>query len=182
MSIHSNQSLEINNNLNSTQQLLNLIVEPNEILHQQSKEVINVDDDIKMLMHNMLYTMEYYEGIGLAAIQIGEPLKVIVTKVNAEPLYFINANIINTSVQKTIFCEGCLSIPGINADVERYNEITVAYLDYDGNKKIQSFSGLQSICLQHEIDHTNGITFIQRLSKLKQQFLQKKIFKRRKYE
>lgn len=159
--------------------LLKLIVEPNKLLHQKSTTVEIVDDSVRALMDDMLYTLRYYKGFGLAAVQIGVLKKVIVIDIPSEqPIYMVNAKIIESSDEKFTFNEGCLSIPNFFADVTRASKLTVEYLDYDGYPRtIEAAGNVLSVCMQHEIDHTNGVVFIDYLSPLKRDIARKKVQK-----
>lgn len=172
---------------------LPLVTEPDPRLHIPSKAVEKVTDEIRKLMHDMLETMYKSEGIGLAAVQVGVHLKVVVMDIDqraheenmplvheGKPIFMINPEIVEKSKEKIMFCEGCLSLPTVRSDVERHEWVVVEYLDYDGNKQRKKFDGLLSICAQHEIDHTNGIIFIDHLSRLKKEFFMKKLIKLRK--
>lgn len=170
--------------------VLQLVVEPDPRLHIPSKTVDDITDEIRQLMDNMLTTMYESEGIGLAAVQVGVHLKVVVIDVDQtlekdflhdqKPIFMINPEIVEKSKETITFCEGCLSLPTVRADVVRHEWIVVEYLDYNGDKKRETFTGLLSICAQHEIDHTNGIIFIDHLSRLKKEFFMKKLIKLRK--
>lgn len=174
--------------MNYTAKILPLVTEPDPLLHLPSKEVEEITGDIKHLMQDMLATMYHSEGIGLAAVQVGFLLKLVVIDIdhyekqeaflhNNEPLFMINPIIVDKSLEMVSFCEGCLSLPTIRGDVMRHEWIVVEYKDQDGNKQSKKFTGLLSICAQHEIDHTNGIIFIDHLSHLKKEFFMKKLMK-----
>ncbi len=159
-----------------------IIVEPNKILRQISEPVKEVDKTVQKLMDDMLDTMYAAKGIGLAAIQIGVPKRIIVMDLekdqnNSKPMYFINPEIKNKNIQKSIYEEGCLSVPGQFAEVERPSKCEVEYLDYNGDKKILKAEGLLATCIQHEMDHLEGILFIDYLSKLKKSMILKKLSK-----
>ncbi len=170
--------------------ILELVTEPDPRLHISSQPVDEITQEIRQLMDNMLATMYKNEGIGLAAVQVGVHQRVVVIDVDQalekdflhrqKPIFMVNPEIIKRSEEKVIFCERCLSLPTIKGDVERHEWIVVDYLDYDGNKQKDKFTGLLSICAQHEIDHTNGIIFIDHLSRLKKEFSLKKLMKLRK--
>ena len=161
-----------------------ILTEPDPFLRQVSQNVEKVDDEIRMLMEDMLETMYIAPGIGLAAIQVGVPKRVIVIDLSKEeeknPLYFVNPKIIVKSKNNSTYEEGCLSVPGQFADIERPNECHVSYLDYNGQKKELKAEGLLATCIQHEIDHLEGILFIDYLSKLKQNYIVKKLSKQKK--
>ena len=159
-----------------------IITEPNKILRQKSKEVISVGRDEQKLMDDMLDTMYAANGIGLAAIQIGIPKRIIVMDIsksdeNKKPMFFVNPIIKNKDKELSIYEEGCLSVPNYFAEIERPKKCDVEYLDYNGNKKILNAEGLFATCIQHEMDHLEGILFIDYLSKLKKTMIIKKLSK-----
>ena len=158
-----------------------ILTEPDIFLRQISHEVEKVDDDIRKLMDDMLETMYAAPGIGLAAIQIGVPKRVIVIDLSKEkekkPLYFVNPKIIVKSKNESTYEEGCLSVPGQFAEIHRPNECRISYVDYNDNKKILKAEGLLATCIQHEMDHLEGILFIDYLSKLKRSMIIKKLSK-----
>ena len=174
--------------------ILPLVIEPDPRLHIVSKAVESVTDDIRNLMNDMLVTMYSSKGIGLAAVQVGLHIRVVVIDIDQEhqgdstpllhdgmPLFMVNPEIIEKSDETIPFREGCLSLPSVSDDVIRYEWIVVEYLDYDGKIQRKKFDGLLSICAQHEIDHTNGIVFIDHLSQMKKSFWVKKLLKLRRY-
>ncbi len=159
-----------------------ILTEPNKILRQVSKPVDHVGSDEKKLMNDMLDTMYAANGIGLAAIQIGVPKKIIVMDISKdekkkEPRYFVNPVIKNKNPIKTTYEEGCLSVPNQFAEIDRPKECEVEYLDYNGKKKTLNAEGLLATCIQHEMDHLEGILFIDYLSKLKKSMIIKKLSK-----
>mgnify|MGYP001491992545 FL=1 len=159
-----------------------ILTEPNKILRQVSKPVDHVGSDEKKLMDDMLDTMYAANGIGLAAIQIGVPKRIIVMDISKdekkkEPRYFVNPVIKNKNPIKTTYEEGCLSVPNQFAEIDRPKECEVEYLDYDGQKKTLNAEGLLATCIQHEMDHLEGILFIDYLSKLKKSMIIKKLSK-----
>ena len=159
-----------------------ILIEPNKLLRQISKPVEKVGDEEKILMDDMLDTMYAAPGIGLAAIQIGVPKRIIVMDISRdenkkEPLYFVNPAIKNKNEEKAKYEEGCLSVPDQFAEIERPNTCEVEYLDYNGKKQLLKADGLLAICIQHEIDHLEGILFIDYLSKLKKSMIIKKLSK-----
>ena len=159
-----------------------ILTEPNKILRQVSNPVEKVGEDERRLMDDMLDTMYAAPGIGLAAIQIGIPKRIIVMDISRdedkkEPRYFINPTINNKSKEKTRYEEGCLSVPDQFAEIERPNRCEVEYLDYNGKKQILKADGLLATCIQHEMDHLEGILFIDYLSKLKKSMIIKKLSK-----
>ena len=161
-----------------------ILTEPNKILRQISKPVERVSKEEQILMDDMLETMYAANGIGLAAIQIGVPKRIIVMDIKRnnekkEPRYFINPVIQNKNSEKATYEEGCLSVPNQFAEIDRPSTCVVEYLDYDGKKQILSADGLLAICIQHEIDHLEGILFIDYLSKLKKSIIVKKLSKKK---
>ena len=159
-----------------------ILTEPNKILREISKPVEKVGDEERRLMDDMLETMYAAPGIGLAAIQIGIPKRIIVMDISRdenkkEPMYFVNPVIKNKNIQKTTYEEGCLSVPDQFAEIERPNACEVEYLDYNGKKQLLEADGLLATCIQHEMDHLEGILFIDYLSKLKKSMILKKLSK-----
>ena len=161
-----------------------ILTEPNKILRQVSLPVKNVGKEEQRIMDDMLETMYHAKGIGLAAIQIGIPKRIIVMDMgkdqeNQKPMYFVNPIINNKNSNFSTYEEGCLSVPNQFAEVDRPSACEVEYLDYDGNKKKLLASGLLSTCIQHEMDHLEGILFIDYLSKLKKSMIIKKLSKQK---
>ena len=159
-----------------------ILTEPNKILRQVSKPVDHVGSDEKKLMDDMLDTMYAANGIGLAAVQIGVPKRIIVMDISKdekkkEPRYFVNPVIKKKNPIKTTYEEGCLSVPNQFAEIDRPKECEVEYLDYNGQKKTLNAEGLLATCIQHEMDHLEGILFIDYLSKLKKSMIIKKLSK-----
>jgi peptide deformylase len=159
-----------------------ILTEPNKMLRQVSKNVEKVDNVERELMDDMLDTMYDAPGIGLAAIQIGIPKRIIVMDISKdenkkEPRYFVNPIIKNKNDEKAKYEEGCLSVPDQFAEIERPNTCEVEYLDYNGKKQILKATGLLATCIQHEMDHLEGILFIDYLSKLKKSMIIKKLSK-----
>jgi peptide deformylase len=159
-----------------------ILIEPNKLLRQISESVEKVGEEEKKLMDDMLDTMYEAPGIGLAAIQIGVPKRIIVMDISRdenkkEPKYFVNPIITNKNEEKSIYEEGCLSVPDQFAEIERPNSCEVEYLDYDGKKSLLKAEGLLATCIQHEMDHLEGILFIDYLSKLKKSMIIKKLSK-----
>ena len=159
-----------------------ILIEPNKLLRQISKIVETVGDEERMLMDDMLDTMYDAPGIGLAAIQIGVPKRIIVMDISRdedkkEPRYFINPIIKNKNKEKAKYEEGCLSVPDQFAEIERPSACEVEYLGYDGKKQLLKADGLLATCIQHEMDHLEGILFIDYLSKLKKSMIIKKLSK-----
>ena len=159
-----------------------ILTEPNKLLRQISKSVDKVGDAERTLMDDMLDTMYDAPGIGLAAIQIGVPKRIIVMDISRdenkkEPRYFINPVIKSKNEETVKYEEGCLSVPDQFAEIERPNRCEVEYLDYDGKKQLLKADGLLATCIQHEMDHLEGILFIDYLSKLKKSMIIKKLSK-----
>ena len=159
-----------------------ILTEPNKLLRQVSKPVEKVGDEERTLMNDMLDTMYAAPGIGLAAIQIGVPKRIIVMDISRdenkkEPRYFVNPIIKNKNEEKAKYEEGCLSVPDQFAEIERPSACEVEYLDYDGKKQLLKADGLLATCIQHEMDHLEGILFIDYLSKLKKSMIIKKLSK-----
>ena len=161
-----------------------ILTEPDPFLRQKSSEVEQVTDETRKLMDDMLETMYAAPGIGLAAIQIGVPKRVIVIDLSRDekksPLYFVNPKIIKKSDTDSTYEEGCLSVPGQFAEVDRPDKCHVSFLDYNGKKKELKAEGLLATCIQHEMDHLEGILFIDYLSKLKKNLIVKKLSKQKK--
>jgi len=159
-----------------------ILTEPNKLLREKSKTVKEVGLDEKNLMNDMLETMYDANGIGLAAIQVGVAKRIIVIDISKDknkktPMYFVNPIIKTKNLDKSIYEEGCLSVPNQFAEIERPNKCEVEYLDYYGNKKLLKTEGLLATCIQHEIDHLEGVLFIDYLSKLKKSMIIKKLSK-----
>lgn len=157
---------------------------PDPVLKQVAKEVQTVDDSIRAQLDRMLHTMYEAPGIGLAANQVGLLNRVIVMDVaqreeadTRKPIFMVNPQIIWESEEPSTWEEGCLSIPGQYADVVRPLEVRVKYLDYHGKQQEGTFEGLASHCVQHEIDHLNGVLFIDHISALKRNMILKKVKK-----
>jgi peptide deformylase len=163
----------------------NILIEPDPILRKKSDILEKVDDELRILLDDMLETMYAAPGIGLAAVQIGILKRIIVIDISKEeekkkPIFLINPEIIFRSKDTSIYEEGCLSLPGHFAEIERPAECQIKYIDYDGKKKEMKADGLLATCIQHEIDHLNGILFIDYLSKLKKDMIVKKLVKHKK--
>ena len=159
-----------------------ILTEPNKLLRQVSSPVEKVSDEERQLMDDMLETMYAAPGIGLAAIQVGVPKRIIVMDISREenkkePMYFVNPVIKNRNSEKATYEEGCLSVPDQFAEIERPNKCEVEYLDYNGKKQLLKTDGLLATCIQHEMDHLEGILFIDYLSKLKKSMIIKKLSK-----
>ena len=161
-----------------------ILTEPNKILRQISNPVDHVGEEEQKLMDDMLETMYAAPGIGLAAIQIGIPKRIIVMdisreKENKNPLHFVNPEIVWKADENIIYEEGCLSVPNQFAEINRPKECHVKYLDYFGQPQLLKAQGLLATCIQHEIDHLEGILFIDYLSKLKKTMIIKKLSKQK---
>ncbi len=159
-----------------------LIILPDPILRQVSAPLERVDDAVRALADDMLETMYDAPGIGLAGIQIGEPLRIVTIDLSKEdeekrPQVFLNPEIVRRSDDASVYEEGCLSIPDYYAEVERPATITVRYLDLSGESREIEADGLLATCLQHEIDHLDGVLFIDHISKLKREMVVKKFTK-----
>ena len=159
-----------------------ILTEPNKILRQVSQKVETVGKEERDLMDDMLDTMYSANGIGLAAIQVGVPKRIIVMDISKdenkkEPMYFVNPIIKNKNPIKSTYEEGCLSVPNQFAEIDRPSKCEIEYLDYNGEKRILKAEGLLATCIQHEMDHLEGILFIDYLSKLKKSMIIKKLSK-----
>ena len=162
-----------------------IVIEPDPILRKESEPIEKVDNDLRKLLDDMLETMYAAPGIGLAAVQVGILKRLIVIDISKDkekknPLFLINPEIVSKSKNTSIHEEGCLSLPGHFAEIERPAECHINFLDYNGKKKEISAKGLLSTCIQHELDHLNGILFIDYLSKLKKDMIIKKLVKHKK--
>tara|TARA_B100000886_G_scaffold330607_1_gene281210 strand:- start:381 stop:905 length:525 start_codon:yes stop_codon:yes gene_type:complete len=158
---------------------------PNPILREKSAPVKEVNNKIKDILKDMLETMYNAPGIGLAAIQIGVPKRLVVMDISKEPekkdpMFFVNPEIISKSEELSTYEEGCLSIPNQFAKIQRPNFCKVKFLDFNGEEKEIKAEGLLSTCIQHEVDHLNGILFIDYLSKLRKDMIVKKASKQKK--
>lgn len=179
--------------------ILPLIIAPDPRLEVCSEEVPVVDDKIRKFLDDMLETMYAEEGIGLAAVQVGVHKRILVMDLNdrtgrykkegerAEgessedgPFFMVNPQIITESEEENIYEEGCLSFPEQRALVTRPKKVKVKYLDYHGKEQILECDGLLATCVQHEIDHLNGVVFIDHLSKLKHDVIMRKMKKLKK--
>jgi len=161
-----------------------ILTEPNKKLRQVSLPVEKVGKEEQNLMNDMLETMYDAKGIGLAAIQIDVPKRIIVLDISKrenekKPMFFVNPLIINKDLNLTTYEEGCLSVPDQFAEIDRPSKCEVEYLDYDGNKKLLKANGLLATCIQHEMDHLEGVLFIDYLSKLKKSMILKKLSKQK---
>jgi peptide deformylase len=165
--------------------LRKILTEPDPILRKKCKPLEKVDINTKKLMDDMLETMYAAPGIGLAAVQIGILRRLVVIDISKEeekkkPIFLINPSIVYQSKKTSVYEEGCLSLPGQFAEIERPAECTIRYIDYNGKEKELKADGLLATCIQHEVDHLNGILFIDYLSKLKKDMIIKKLVKQKK--
>ncbi len=178
--------------------ILPLVIAPNPLLKQVSKPVEKIDDALRIFMKDMVNTMYAENGIGLAAVQVGVLKRVLVIDLdyeiddhhhhdhdncggihvkNTNPRYFVNPEIIESSKECSSYKEGCLSFPGARSEVVRPEIVKVKYLDENGAEHVEEMDGILATCIQHEIDHLNGITFVDHISKLKREMIMKKIQK-----
>ena len=163
---------------------------PDPLLRQKSTPVEKVDDEIRALIADMFETMYAAPGIGLAAIQVGVPKRLLVIDLQEEqgedgkpvrePRVFINPEILESSEELQVYSEGCLSVPDQYADVERPAVVHARWMDEHGNRHEERLEGLLATCLQHEMDHLEGVLFIDHLSRLKREMILKKLAKQRK--
>ena len=161
-----------------------IIIEPDPILRKKSQPVEKIDSQFKSFMDDMLETMYAAPGIGLAAVQVGILRRAIVIDISKEsekknPLFLINPEIKFKSKNTSVYEEGCLSLPGHFAEIERPAECILNFLDINGKKKEIKAKGLLATCIQHELDHLDGILFIDYLSKLKKDMIIKKLIKQK---
>jgi len=180
--------------------ILPLIIAPNPLLKQVSQPVAKIDNELRAFMNDMVQTMYSEHGLGLAAVQVGVLKRVLVMDVdysidhsahhhhdhhgcsgvhvkNENPLFFVNPEIIEKSEELSSYNEGCLSFPAAHADVVRPAQVKVKFLDYHGEEKTMEMDGILATCIQHEIDHLNGITFVDHISKLKREVILNKMKK-----
>ena len=162
--------------------LRDIIILPDRRLRLRSRPVAEIGSDIRGLVGDMFETMYEAPGIGLAAIQVGVASRVVVMDLSKreaehEPKVFINPEITWSSEEKSLYEEGCLSIPDIHEDVERPARVKLKYLDLEGNPHEEDADGLFATCIQHEVDHLNGVLFIDHISKLKRDRIIKKFAK-----
>ncbi len=162
--------------------ILEILTAPDPRLRQVSAPVTVVDDGIRALMDDMLETMYEADGIGLAAIQVNVPKRVIVMDLAGEeddpaPVYFVNPEILDPAEETSLYQEGCLSVPEFFEEVERPVRCRVRYLDYHGAEQMLEAEGLLAICIQHEMDHLNGVLFIDHISRLKRDRIIRKLKK-----
>jgi peptide deformylase len=159
-----------------------ILVLPDPRLRLVSEPVTKFDDDLRKLIDDMFETMYDAPGIGLAAVQVGVPKRVVTADLAKkdeprEPRVFINPEIVSRSDELSTYEEGCLSIPEVHEDVERPARVAVRYIDREGNAQETEAEGLLATCLQHEIDHLDGVLFIDHLSRLKRDRILKKFVK-----
>jgi peptide deformylase len=162
--------------------ILPIVTVPDPILKKVSEPVEKVDDKLRVFLDNMLETMYAAPGIGLAAVQVGQLKRILVIDIAPEdeepnPMYFINPEITWTSEEMNTYNEGCLSVPEQYADIDRPAECKVKFRDYDGEQQEVLIDGLLATCIQHEMDHLNGIVFIDYLSKVKKGIYIRKVKK-----
>jgi peptide deformylase len=165
--------------------LREILIVPDPILKKVSKRVELVDDELRALMDDMLETMYAAPGIGLAAIQVGVPKRVIVMDIAREeespaPRFFVNPEILWASEETAPYEEGCLSVPEIYDEVERPARVKLRYQNYQGETVEEDAEGLFAVCIQHEMDHLEGVLFIDHLSRLKREQAVKKVKKQAK--
>jgi peptide deformylase len=162
---------------------LEIVSIPDPVLRQKSAALEGVTDETRRFMDRMLKTMYEAPGIGLAAIQVGEPLRIVTLDVARDedpksPMFLVNPEIVwRSEDERATYEEGCLSIPDYYAEVERPARVRFRYIDYDGKPQEQDADGLLAVCVQHEVDHLNGVLFIDYLSKLKRDLVVRKFTK-----
>ena len=162
--------------------ILPILTVPDTILKKKSKPVKKVDDKLRAFMDDMLESMYDAPGVGLAAVQVGKLLRILVIDVSPDdedpdPHFYINPEITWTSEDLAVYNEGCLSVPEQYADIERPAECKATFIDYDGENQEIHAKGLLAACIQHEMDHLNGIVFIDYLSKIKRSMFVRKVKK-----
>lgn len=162
--------------------IFDIILVPTPVLKQAAQPVAQIDSAVRAQMDKMLRTMYAAQGIGLAANQVGLLNRVVVMDIaqredggNRVPIFMVNPEIVWKSEEPSIWEEGCLSIPGQYAEIERPRSVKVKYVDYDGHQREAEFSDLGSHCVQHEIDHLNGVLFYDYLSSLKRDMMIRKV-------
>lgn len=156
--------------------LLDIVYAPAPVLAQKAAPIESVSADITSLLDNMIHTMYAKEGIGLAAPQVSEGVRVFVmdcTEDKTRPFKMINPEIIKPSEEQNVFQEGCLSIPGVYGELERPSEVLLRYIDETGTQHEQTFNGLEARCIQHELDHLNGVLFIDYYDKFRRRIMLK---------
>ena len=157
-----------------------ILIEPDPILRKKSESLEKVDDDVRKLSHDLLETMYNAPGIGLAAVQVGILKRIIVIDISKDEKKKDPLFLISRSKETSIYEEGCLSLPGQFAEIERPAKCHLKYVNYDGKEKELKAEGLLATCIQHEIDHLNGVLFVDYLSKLKKDMIIKKLLKHKK--
>ncbi len=174
--------------------VLPLVIAPDPRLKTPSKPVDSITDEVRAFMDDMLETMYNMQGIGLAAVQVGVHQRILVMDINraserypdaesgeeSHPIFMVNPEIIARSKEDNIYEEGCLSFPGQYAEVTRPERVTIQYLDYHGNAQTLECDGLLATCVQHEIDHLDGITFVDHLSRMKREMVLRRLKKQQK--
>lgn len=182
--------------------ILPLVIAPDPLLKEISKPVEKIDEALRQFMKDMVQTMYYEKGVGLAAVQVGVLKRILVIDVdyesedhdhhhhhgscggvhvtNTNPRFFINPEIVEFSKKAESYNEGCLSFPGARSEVIRPEKVKVKYLDFHGQEKVEEMDGLLATCIQHEIDHLNGITFVDHISKVKREMILNKMRKLKK--
>lgn len=167
--------------------ILPLVIAPDERLKTKSSPIEKIDDDIRALAKNMLETMYYERGIGLAAVQVGVLKRLLVADVNwseetgpGEQYVLINPEIVQGEAELSSYKEGCLSFPDQFAEVTRPATVHVRYLDLNGTTQEKTFDGLLATCIQHEIDHLNGVVFVDHISLVKRDLILRKLKKMKK--
>ena len=159
-----------------------ILTVPDPRLKEVSKPVERVDEDLRNLMDDMLDSMYAADGIGLAAVQIGEPVRVIVMdldwgKGERNPRYFVNPEVFDANDELAPYEEGCLSVPTVYDEIERPTRVRLRYLDYNGKQVEEVAEDMFAVCIQHEMDHLEGVLFIDHLSRLKRQRAVQKVKK-----
>lgn len=167
--------------------VLPIIIAPDPRLKQVSARVESITPEILQLLDDMLDTMYAAKGVGLSAVQVGAMVRVVVMDTEqgdddskGNPLKMINPEIVSESDEPNIYKEGCLSFPGQYSEVERPKVVTVSYMDEHGKMHRVEMDGLAATCIQHEIDHMNGIVFVDHISRLKREMIIKKLIKAKK--
>jgi peptide deformylase len=159
-------------------QPLKVLTAIDPILRKSTKKIELFDDDLRLLLKQMMFTMDHYKGVGLAAPHVGKSLHIFTMKFSQEtPYHMINLEILKKSDKRSNYKEGCLSFPNVFLDIARPSDVLVKYNDEHGNLIEKEFTGWESRCIQHELDHLNGILFTDSLSKDRQDFIIRKIKK-----
>ncbi len=170
--------------------VLDIVIAPHPVLKTMCTPVETITDEMRELMDNMMETMYHAGGVGLAAPQVGETMRIFVADVGelddegkikqGKPYKFVNPEIVEMSDDLFVYDEGCLSIPGFFEERERPNTIKLKYLDETGKEHVEEFDGLMSFCIQHEIEHLDGVLFTDHVSRLKRERVMKKLTKEKK--